>query len=332
MQEFSLSFPASIEPAMRAAAAPAASYLAGGTNIIDLMKIGVASPAQLVDLGTPADLDRSIVTTPDGLRLGSGVTMAQAADHPDVKRLLPAVAESLRLAASPQLRNMATLGGNLLQRTRCGYFRDTDWQACNKRAPGSGCAALDGVNRRHAVLGTSPSCIATYPGDLAVALAALEAELELRLPCGASRRLAVEKLHRLPGDTPHLETELEPGTLITALFVPTRAWFWRSTYLKIRDRQSYDFALASAAVALDLDGGVVREARVGLGGIATKPWRSREAEAALAGQVLGEASARRAADAALADAEPRPANRFRVELARRTLVRALLSLGGANHA
>jgi len=227
-------------------------------------------------------------------------------------------------AASPQLRQMASLGGNVLQRTRCNYFRDISWP-CNKRRPGSGCAAIDGVNRRLAVLGVSDHCIASYPGDLAVALAALGAEVETLRDGDRRRTLPFEDLHRLPGDTPHLETTLEPGELITGFRVPYGPWLRRSLYLKVRDRESYDFALASAAVALDLrDDGVVGAVRIGLGGLAAKPWRSRGAEAALQGQRLDEAVARRAAEFAFADAVVHGDNAFKPELGRRTLVRALL--------
>jgi xanthine dehydrogenase YagS FAD-binding subunit len=218
---------------------------------------------------------------------------------------------------------MASLGGNVLQRTRCAYFRDTRWSACNKRNPGSGCAALDGVTRKHAVLGGSADCIATYPGDFAQALIALEAEVEL-LGTAGPRVVRFEELHRIPGDTPHIETALEPGELITGFRVPAGAWTRRSLYLKVRDRESYEFALASAAVALDLDGQNVREARIGLGGVATKPWRAHAAEAALKGRALDEGLARHAATLAFADAKATPDNGYKIELGQRTLVRALL--------
>jgi xanthine dehydrogenase YagS FAD-binding subunit len=249
--------------------------------------------------------------------------MADAAEHRAVKDNYPVLAQSLELATSPQLRNMATLGGNVLQRTRCAYFRDTSWSQCNKRAPGSGCAALDGVNRKHAVLGVSANCIATYPGDFAQALVALDAVAEIVGPAG-NRLVEVEALHREPGDTPHIETNLLPGEVIVGFLVPQIAWARRSTYLKIRDRQSYEFALASAAVALDLIDGSVNSARIALGGIASKPWRSREAEAVLHGQNFDEALAQRAAEAAFAEAEPHRDNQYKRELGKRTLVRALL--------
>jgi xanthine dehydrogenase YagS FAD-binding subunit len=313
-------------PTAAAAAAHVAApvqYLAGGTTLIDLMKIDVMRPEVLVDINALAGQHGEIRADDAGLRLGALVRMADAAAHPAVLRDYPAIAQSLQLAASPQLRNMASLGGNVLQRTRCNYFRDVTYAACNKRSPGSGCAAMEGVNRRLAVLGVSDRCIANYPGDFANALAALGAAVDVEGPKGR-RVMTFEDLHRLPGETPHVETNLAPGELITGFSVPAGPWTRRSLYLKIRDRQSYEFALASAAVALDLDGGVVREARVGLGGLSAKPWRSHEAEAALRGKPLTEASAQAAAEAAFAKAVVHGETRFKPELGRRTLVRALL--------
>jgi xanthine dehydrogenase YagS FAD-binding subunit len=298
-------------------------YLAGGTTLIDLMKLDVMRPERLVDINALAGQHGEIRADGEGLRLGALVRMADAAEHPAVLRDYPVIAQSLQLAASPQLRNMASLGGNVLQRTRCNYFRDVTYDACNKRNPGSGCAAMEGVNRRLAVLGVSDRCIANYPGDFANALAALGATVDIEGPQGR-RVVAFEDLHRLPGETPHLETNLTPGELITGFSAPAGPWTRRSLYLKIRDRQSYEFALASAAVALDLEGGMVREARVGLGGLSAKPWRSHEAEAALRGRPLTEASAQAAAEAAFADAVVHGETRFKPELGRRTLVRALL--------
>jgi xanthine dehydrogenase YagS FAD-binding subunit len=227
------------------------------------------------------------------------------------------------LAASAQLRNMATLGGNVLQRTRCPYFRDTSWSACNKRDPGSGCAAMNGVNRQHAILGVSADCIAAYPGDFAQSLIALDATVVVKGSTG-DRTIPFAALHRPPGATPNLETTLAPGELITGFHVPSGPWTKRSLYLKIRDRQSYEFALASAAVALDMDGSKVREARIALGGVATVPWRSLEADAALAGKELTEDAAQAAARAAFAEAKPRVHNAFKVALGQSTLVRTLL--------
>lgn len=310
--------PAGVPPTL----APA-QYLAGGTTMLDLMKLDVMRPQVLVDIRDLGPAGRSIESRGDALYLGAFVSMADAADHPDIQRDYPVIAQSLHLAASPQLRNMATLGGNVLQRTRCSYFRNTSWAACNKRDPGSGCAALDGVNRKHAVLGVSDSCIAAYPGDFAQALVALDAVAEIAGPAG-NRAVPVEALHRAPGDTPHIETSLTPGEIIVGFVVPAAAWTRRSLYLKIRDRESYEFALASAAVALDLVDGTVNAARIALGGVATTPWRAREAEAVLAGNALNEALARRAADAAFAGARPRTGNAYKRELGKRTLVRALL--------
>ncbi|MDB5495379.1 MAG: hypothetical protein JWP86_2716 [Phenylobacterium sp.] len=298
-------------------------YLAGGTTLIDLMKLDVMRPEVVVDINGLARQHGEIRSGPDGLQLGALVRMADAAEHPAVRRDYPVIAQSLELAASQQLRNMASLGGNVLQRTRCNYFRDVTWAACNKRAPGSGCAAIGGPDRGMAVLGVSEHCIANYPGDFAGALAALGATVDIEGP-GGRRVIPFEELHRLPGDTPHIETNLAPGELITGFSVPAGPWTRRSLYLKIRDRQSYEFAIASAAVALDLDAGVVREARVALGGMVAKPWRSHEAEAALRGHPLTEGSAQAAAAAAFAQAVVHGEDRFKPELGRRTLVRALL--------
>ncbi|KAB0676215.1 FAD binding domain-containing protein [Aureimonas leprariae] len=301
-------------------------FLAGGTNLLDLMKLDVMRASVLVDIND-LEAEHGGIAIRDGmLHLGGLARMAAVADHPVVRRDFPILSEALWKAASPQLRNMATLAGNVLQRTRCNYFRGRQWAGCNKRDPGSGCAAKDGVNRRLAVLGTSEQCIANYPGDFAVALAGLGAEVDILGNDGGRRSLPFEALHRLPGDTPHIETELEPGELITGFRVPIGDWTRRSLYLKIRDRESYDFALASAAVALDLGpDGTVRSARIGLGGLAAKPWRSHEAEDALAGRSLDETSAQEAAEAAFASAVPHGDAAFKLDLGRRTLVRALLA-------
>ncbi|RUY81229.1 FAD binding domain-containing protein, partial [Mesorhizobium sp. M7A.F.Ca.CA.003.01.2.1] len=265
---------------------------------------------------------RQIRINDNTIRFGALVRMGEAADNDDVRRRCPALADSLKFAASGQLRNMASLGGNVLQRTRCEYFREISWP-CNKREPGSGCAAMEGSNRQHAVLGTSDACIATYHGDFAQALVALDATVEIEGPRGR-RTLAFAKLHKRPGDTPDIETDLAADELITAIEVRLERWSSRSRYLKIRDRESYAFALASAAVALDMDGETVRSARIALGGVATVPWRAREAEDALQGKVLDEAAAQEAAEAAFADARPREHNAFKIPLGKRTLVRALL--------
>ncbi len=311
---------------MATGAAPGATqYIAGGTTLLDLMKLGTMAPGTLVDINALQSRHGQIVADAQGLHFGALVRMAQAASHPGVQRDYPVIAQSLAQAASPQLRNMASLGGNVLQRTRCQYFRDPAWSACNKRAPGSGCAALDGVNRKHAVLGGSDRCIAAYPGDFAVALTALGASVET-LGAEGSRTIPIEQLH-LDSSRPDIETVLRPGELITGFSIPAGNWTRRSLYLKIRDRQSYAFALASAAVALDLDGGQVRSARIALGGLAYRPWRANEAEAVLVGQPLNRDTAAAAASAAFSHARPRPGNAAKVELGRRMLVRALLATG-----
>jgi xanthine dehydrogenase YagS FAD-binding subunit len=314
---------ASVSQPMAAVEVPT-QFLAGGTVLVDLMKLDVMRPARVIDIA-PLAARHSEIQFKDGeLRLGGLVRMADAADHPLIRREFPVIAQALENAASPQLRNMATLAGNVLQRTRCPYFRDVSWKACNKRDPGSGCAAMQGVNRRHAILGVSDHCIAAYPGDFAQALIALDASVEVLGPSGALT-IPFAQLHREPGDTPHLETRLAPGALITALIVPGGPWTRRSLYLKIRDRQSFDFALTSTAVALHLADGVVQQARIALGGVATVPWRSRDAEAVLIGKPLDRNQAYEAARAAFAPAMPRDGNRFKVELGKRTLARALLS-------
>ncbi len=298
-------------------------YLAGGTNLVDMMKIDVMQPRRLVDINA---LEKTrlgaIEAGPDGLVLGALARMAKVADNPGVKQNYPVIADALNLAASQQLRNMASLGGNVLQRTRCTYYRDTSYSECNKRNPGSGCAAMQGINRTHAVLGISEQCIATYPGDFAQALIALDANVAIAGAQGI-RSIPFAKLHRLPGTTPHLETILAPGELITAFTVPALPFAKRSRYLKVRDRESYEFALASAAVALDLDGDTVKDARIALGGVATVPWRARAAEVHLKGRNPDATTLNEAAELAFAEAEPREHNEFKIELGKRTLVRAL---------
>lgn len=299
-------------------------FLAGGTSIIDLMKLDVMQPSKLVDikkLNDPAL--RGIQVTTQGLRIGALVTMAEAAEHEAIKRDYPVLSESLWMAASQQLRIMATLGGNVLQRTRCNYFRDVSYANCNKRNPGSGCAAIDGVNRLHAVLGGSDRCIAVYPGDWAQGMIALDAQVEIASERGR-RSIAFGDLHREPGTTPHIETVLRPGELIAAFTVPAGAHTRRSLYLKIRDRESYAFALTSVAVALALEGEKVADIRIALGGVATKPWRAKMAEDSLRGQPLNEATALRAAQVAFAGAKPFKQSEFKVRLGEQTVVRALL--------
>jgi xanthine dehydrogenase YagS FAD-binding subunit len=294
--------------------------LAGGTTLIDLMKLDVMRPAMLVDIN-PLSASWSVIQLDGGnLRLGALARMSEVAENPDIQHHYPVIADTLKLAASAQLRNMATIGGNVLQRTRCTYFRDLSYDQCNKRLSGSGCAALDGFNRTHAVLGTSEQCIATYPGDLAQALIALDAAVEITGGSGV-RTLPFAQLHKPPGNTPNVETILAPGELISAF---TIAGQWpRSAYVKVRDRQSYEFALAAAAVALTIQNGTVRDARLALGGVATTPWRAREAEALLKGQPFNDGLAQRVADAALAGASGRGHNSYKIALGKRVVIRAL---------
>lgn len=311
-----LSAAAANDPLTRAAAQP----LAGGTTLVDLMKLDVMRPTAIVDINPLARGWSAIEPGGDNVRLGALAKMSDVAAHDEIERNYPVIANSLKLAASAQLRNMATLGGNVMQRTRCSYFRDVSYESCNKRNPGSGCAAMDGVNRMHAVLGISDQCIATYPGDFAQALIALDATVEIVGKSGV-RNMPFAQLHKAPGNTPEIETSLQPGELISAFVIPGR---WpRSVYLKARDRQSYEFALSSAAVALDVQDGTIRDARVALGGVATVPWRAREAEALLKGQKFDEGLAQRVADAAFADARGRRHNSFKIALGKRVVARAL---------
>lgn len=325
MRPFAFSRPATPQAALTefGGAASGAAYLAGGTTLLDLMKLDVLQSDRIIDLGAMR-ADFGGIRQDDGaLRLGAFAKMAEVAANEEVIAGFPVISQSLALAASAQIRNMASLGGNVLQRTRCAYYRDTSWEACNKRVPGSGCAAIEGANRTHAVLGTSSACIATYPGDFAQALMALDATVTVAGPRG-TRTLPFSELHRQPGDTPDVETTLARDEIILEFVVPAQAWARRSMYLKIRDRQSYEFAVASAAVALDLDGDTVREARIALGGLASVPWRASEAEELLQGQPLTGEVARSAAQAAFADATPQSHNEFKIELGQSTLVRALL--------
>ena len=303
-----------------------AAFIAGGTTVLDLMKLNVETHGHLVDINMLAF--KGVEQTDGGLRIGALERMSDVGEHPLVMQQFPVISQSLLQAASAQLRNMASIGGNLLQRTRCGYFRDTAFP-CNKRQPGSGCPAQDGENRNLAILGGSKSCIATYPGDLAVALVALDAVLLLENAKGKQRRVPLLDFHLLPGTTPQRETVLEPGELIVSVTVPAAAHARKSMYLKVRDRASYAFALASAAVALDAQGGQIRSARVALGGVGTKPWRSMAAERVLTGAPATAATFRAAAAAAVREAQPHEQNRFKIELVQNTLVRALTELSGA---
>src|SRR5215218_1358742 len=302
-----------------------AEYIAGGTDMVQLLQEDVRRPERLVSLA--GLLDSRIDAGPQGLRLGAAATMTEVAAHPAVAEQFPVIAEALLNSASPQVRNQATMGGNLLQRTRCPYFRDVGYAACNKRAPGSGCSAIGGENRWHAVLGTSDNCIAAHASDLAVALIALDAAVEV---LGPSRRRTIQlaDFHRLPGDTPHIETVLEPGEVIAAITVPASPAARRSHYLKVRDRASFEFAVVSAAVALEMDDARIQQARIALGGVGTKPWRVPQVEAALAGASLNPAALRAAAALAAQGAQGRGHNDFKIELMQRAIVRALETAGG----
>jgi xanthine dehydrogenase YagS FAD-binding subunit len=299
---------------------PGAKVIAGGTNLLDLMKDDVERPTRLIDI-TRLPLKEVTETTEGGLRIGALVPNSDLAWHPLIERRYPILASAILSGASQQLRNMASTGGNLLQRTRCYYFYDTA-TPCNKREPGSGCSALHGLNRMHAILGTSEACIAVHPSDMCVALAVLDAKVHVAGPAG-ERAIAFADFHRLPADEPQRDTNLAPDEIVTAVELPARGFPANYSYLKIRDRLSYAFALVSVAAALELDGRIVREARLGLGGVAHKPWRDTAAEAALRGQPAGEAAFAHAADLVLRDAKGYAHNAFKIDLARRAIVRAL---------
>jgi xanthine dehydrogenase YagS FAD-binding subunit len=300
-------------------------YIAGGTTLVDLMRETVERPETLVDIGG-LPLGEVTVTERGGLRIGALVTMSEAAAHRKVRTLFPVISEALELSASAQLRNMATIGGNIMQRTRCTYFRDVTAD-CNKREPGSGCAALEGVNRTHAILGTSDACVATHPSDVAVAFAALEAQVRLLGPDGERQVPFADFLLR-PGSTPNREQALGKGELITAVEIPALPRPLKSGYLKVRDRQSYEFALTSAAVALHVRGGVIREARVAAGGVGTVPWKLPAVERHLVGERPSESLWTAAAALAADGARPLQHNRFKVELLQRTVERQLRIVGG----
>jgi xanthine dehydrogenase YagS FAD-binding subunit len=323
MNRFEYARPATLAEAIAAGTTPGAAYLAAGTNLIDLMKGGVLHPGRLVDISRLPGLDRIEWLDDGGVRIGALVRNADLAHDEDFARRFPVVAEALLSGASAQLRNAATTAGNLLQRTRCAYFFDTA-SACNKRNPGAGCDAVGGENRLHAILGWSEHCIATHPSDFCVPLAALDAVVEVEGPAGR-RDIKLEDFHLLPGTTPERETLLEPGELVAAVRLPADGarYAAHARYLKVRERTSFAFAVVSAAAALHLDGGVIAEARIALGGVASKPWRARAGEAALHGTRPGDAAFKHAAEAALADATPSGENEFKIELARRIVARAL---------
>ncbi|OWW04856.1 FAD-binding molybdopterin dehydrogenase [Rhizobium sp. R72] len=325
MKDFSYFRASSTDEARQRAAQPDAMLLAGGTTLLDLAKCGVAEPSSVVDISHLSSLSQ-IWADAGGVTIGALAKMEDVARSPGIRADYPAISQSLLLAASPQLRNMATIGGNLLQRTRCPYFRDPGtFFACNKRNPGSGCSAIGGVTRNQAVLGTSEACIACYPGDLAVALVALEATIDL-----GDRKVAADDFFVLPGSTPERETLLERGEMVMAVNIPASAVARNSTYLKVRDRKSYEFAAASAAVGLELeaDGKTIRDIRVALGGVATKPWRARSVEKALLGKVLDAGTVGAASRLAVEGAVAHGGNSYKIELAPRVVARAILTMGG----
>ena len=328
MHPFTLSRPADISAAIAAHAQDAhLAFIAGGTDLIGLMKDRVTLPDRLLDINRLPDMAQ-IETLPDGgLRIGALARMSDVAANPDVRLRFPVITESLLFAASGQLRNMATIGGNIMQRTRCAYFRDEDDLPCNKRRPGSGCSARYGLNRNHAIFGWSDDCVATHPSDLAVALAAFDANVLVRGP-GGQRSIPFTDFHRLPGNTPERDNVIERGDLITAIEIPARKEGRASHYFKLRDRQSYEFALVSAAVGVAANGGRIDGLRIAMGGVAHKPWRLKEAEAALRGVSLDDIGALKAAIAtSFAEARPLEHNAFKIELAQRVVLRALETAG-----
>src|SRR3954451_811075 len=321
MEAFTIAAPRDLDAALAAAQQSDAKFIAGGTDLMQLMKDFVERPKRLVDIdGLPLD---GVTIGADGARIGALVRMADLADHAEIRRQYPVVAEALLASASPQVRNMATIGGNLLQRTRCGYFRDVG-SPCNKREPGTGCPAIRGDHRRLAILGGSDYCIATNPSDLAVALLALDASVELRGP-GGTRVVPLNDFYLLPGDTPQRETVLAPGELITAVLLPSAGADQRSHYLKLRDRASFEFALVSAAVVVTREGDRIANARVAVGGVGTKPWRLPQVEAALSGAPATREAIAEAAARAGDGAHPLPENGFKIPLMQRALTRALLT-------
>ncbi len=321
MNPFAYERPTSEAQAISAGAAHGAKFLGGGTNLVDLMKYDVEHPATLVDV-THLNFNAVTPTANGGVMIGAGVRNSTLANDPAIVAQYPLLSHALLSGASPQLRNMATTGGNLLQRTRCYYFMDTSYPACNKRQPGSGCAAIAGFNRIHAILGASPECIATNPSDMNVAMAALNATVEVQGPKG-KRSIPFADFHRLPGHTPQLDTNLKPDELILGVTLPPAKYAKNSWYLKVRDRQSYAFALVSVAAGLEMDGATIKSAGLALGGVAHKPWRSLEAEKALTGAPANPESFRRAAELAVAGARGYEHNSFKIELAKQSIVRAL---------
>ncbi len=328
MNPFSYSRVADLNEAVTSIAAkPQTKFLGGGTNLIDLMKMGVETPQTLIDINR-LPLAQIEELTGKGIRIGALARNSDVAEHPLIKKRYPVLSEALLSGASPQLRNMATVGGNLLQRTRCYYFYDPAFPACNKRNPGSGCGAIDGYNRIHAILGQNEQCIATHPSDMCVALAALDTVVRVQGPKG-EREIKFDDFHRLPGNTPNVDTNLQSDELITAVDLPALSFSQRSHYLKVRDRASYAFALVSVAALLDVDSNnKIKAARVALGGVAHKPWRASKVEAELIGNNPNEKTFRAAAEAELAAAKGYKHNSFKIELAKRAIVRALNTVAG----
>ncbi len=323
MQDFSRLVPHDIADAARHGAQPETSFIAGGTDLMQLWKNNVLPASHVIDLDR-LQL-RTIAADANGLRIGALATMAEVAEHPEVRRRVPAASEALLAAASPQIRNMGTAGGNLLQRTRCGYFRDVGF-ACNKRVPGSGCPAIAGENRELAILGGSDRCIATHPSDFPVPLVAARASVEISGADGQTRQVELAQFYSLPGDTPHIENVLRPGDIVTAIFVRDAPANRRATYVKVRDRQSYAYALASVAAGIDLQDGKVRDIRLAAGGVGTRPWRLDASENLLRGQVLTPALIERAALKAADGAQPQSKNAFKMILLRNTVRRALQAI------
>jgi xanthine dehydrogenase YagS FAD-binding subunit len=323
MNSFNYTRASGIEDAILLGGSGGSKYLGGGTNLVDLMRETLERPSSLIDV---TGLSMSIEETVDGgLRIGAGVRNSAVAEHLSVRTRYPMLARAILAGASGQIRNMATVAGNILQRTRCTYFYDDDGSRCNKRTPGEGCDAVDGFNRIHAILGSSAECVATHPSDMCVALAALDAVIHVRSGRG-ERSVPFIDFHRLPGDTPNVETVLEPGELITGVELPAQTFLAHSTYRKVRDRASYAFALVSVAAALDIKDGIIGDVRIALGGVAHKPWRALKAEAVLRGKAATPENFRTAAEAELVEAKPLTHNAFKVELAKRTISAVLQEL------
>jgi xanthine dehydrogenase YagS FAD-binding subunit len=326
VKTFGFQHAVSVDDAIRAVTSTGGKYLAGGTNLVDLMKGGVEAPPALIDIGR-LGLDEISTTRGGGVLIGAGVTNSAVANHPLIRSQYPVLSQAILSGATTQLRNMATAGGNLLQRTRCPYFMETAFTSCNKRSPGTGCAARDGFNREHAIFGASRSCVAVHPSDMAVALAILDAGVHVRGTDGP-RSIPLGDFFRLPGDTPQVDNTLQPAELVVAVELPPSDFGENSWYLKVRDRHSYAFALVSVAAGLHLDNGIIASAAVALGGVAPKPWRVTEAETSLIGQAPTPAAFRAAAELALTGAQALSQNAFKIDLGRHSVVRALTAAVG----